>query len=158
MARLYAPIAIPGAGKSHLARAAVEAGLFPPTAIVATDEIRRMIADDHTVQANNTTVFDVFHTIIRARLRTGVDTYADATNLTAQSRQALYKIAVETRATLVWVRFYTPTATCRERNRARGEAAVPEPAMGKMIRQLGEIAWDELPGNIVAAGTLLPPC
>jgi predicted kinase len=83
---LYIPVGIPGCGKSHLA-----GGL--DAQVVSTDHIREQLTGDASRQDANATVFDRFHGEIHVWLREGRSVYADATNLTHDSRRQLFRIA-----------------------------------------------------------------
>lgn len=76
------------AGKSRFA--ALE---WPESSIVSTDTLRAELCGDPFMQDRNNQVFDAFHAIIRARLRTGLETVADATNIRNRDRRALVDLA-----------------------------------------------------------------
>lgn len=88
MPTLFIPVAIPGAGKSHLAQA------VGANAIISTDEIRgRLCNGDLTDQSKNDQVFAQFHFEVHTWLMGGKSVYADATNLHGFARDHLRHIA-----------------------------------------------------------------
>jgi len=110
-----------GCGKSRWARQR-----FPESWIVSSDECRRLVADDEADQAASRQAFDVFHTLIRARLSLARPTVADATNLRRHARTALLHDAARYQRPVVAVAFDVPLALCLERARGRERTVHPE--------------------------------
>lgn len=96
-----------GSGKSTFARRA-----FPETAIVSSDRLRAMLADDEREQGISPEAFELFHRIIEVRLRRGLLAVADSTALAPEARRALRSIARRARAPVTVILFDLPEATC----------------------------------------------
>lgn len=110
-----------GCGKSTFARR-----FFEDTQVVSSDECRRLVADDETNQGASRYAFDVFHTIIRARLALNRLTVADATNLRGHARRPLREMAAEFGRPTVAIVFDLPLEACLERARRRERRVPPE--------------------------------
>jgi len=76
-----------GAGKSKLSEA------FPRQWVVSSDEVRQDLLGDWKDQSNNDAVFKAFHKIIKARLESGLNVVADATNIRRKDRLAVTELA-----------------------------------------------------------------
>lgn len=148
---LYAPIALPGAGKSTFVNRWIADGVLSPEAVVSPDALRRVICEDQTDQSQNAAVFRVAHTLAEARLRAGRNVYFDATNLNPKSRRALIRLAERARADLVWVKLPTTIIEALNRNAARTENRCPDPVMEHFVRQFARVEWDRLPGEVFDA-------
>lgn len=114
-----------GAGKSFFA-----ARYFSNSEIVSSDGCRALVCDDETEQRYNDLAFAVFHEIIRARLKIGVLTVADATNLTKEARQTLRGIAKEFKRPVVLLQFVTSKHHALDQNASR-QRKVPERVIDK---------------------------
>jgi polynucleotide kinase-phosphatase len=77
-----------GSGKSTFARAH-----FKPTEVVSSDFCRGLVADDENDQSATPDAFDVLHYIVGTRLRRGLLTVVDATNVQQPARASLIKLA-----------------------------------------------------------------
>ena len=62
---------------------------FRPTEVVSSDFCRGLIADDENDQSATPDAFDVLHYIVGTRLRRGLLTVVDATNVQQDARAAL---------------------------------------------------------------------
>jgi len=69
-------VGVSGSGKSTFARAH-----FKPTEVVSSDFCRGLVADDENDQSATPDAFDVLHYIVGTRLRRGLLTVVDATNV-----------------------------------------------------------------------------
>lgn len=79
-----------GAGKSTLAQHAVANDpRFDQSAVVSTDAIRAVLTGDFKDQSMNTETFHAYHSLVRERVRCGLHTIADATNIRRQARLKL---------------------------------------------------------------------
>jgi len=81
-------VGVSGSGKSTFARAH-----FKPTEVVSSDFCRGLVADDENDQSATPDAFDVLHYIVGTRLRRGLLTVVDATNVGQQARASLVKLA-----------------------------------------------------------------
>lgn len=71
-----------GSGKSTFARRH-----FKPTEIVSSDTCRGIVSDDENDQNASGPAFELLHFIVRQRLKAGLLTVVDATNVQADSRK-----------------------------------------------------------------------
>ncbi|GAT66122.1 polynucleotide kinase-phosphatase [Planomonospora sphaerica] len=81
-------VGVSGSGKSTFARRH-----FAPTQVVSSDFCRGLVADDENDQAATPDAFDVLHYIVRTRLRRGLLTVVDATNVQWEARKQLVDLA-----------------------------------------------------------------
>src|SRR3981081_4931649 len=77
-----------GSGKSTFAHTH-----FKPTEVVSSDFCRGLVADDENDQSATPDAFDVLHYIVGTRLRRGLLTVVDATNVQQDARASLVKLA-----------------------------------------------------------------
>ncbi len=85
-------VGVSGSGKSTFARTH-----FKPTEVVSSDFCRGLVADDENDQSATPDAFDVLHYIVGTRLRRGLLTVVDATNVQQEARASLVKLAREPR-------------------------------------------------------------
>jgi polynucleotide kinase-phosphatase len=83
-------VGISGSGKSTFGRRH-----FRSTEVVSSDFCRGLVADDENDQSATSDAFDVLHYIVGTRLRRGLLTVVDATNVQQPARAALVKLARE---------------------------------------------------------------
>jgi len=81
-------VGVSGSGKSTFARTH-----FKPTEVVSSDFCRGLVADDENDQSATPDAFDVLHYIVGTRLRRGLLTVVDATNVQQDARASLVKLA-----------------------------------------------------------------
>ncbi|WP_062429447.1 polynucleotide kinase-phosphatase [Herbidospora daliensis] len=81
-------VGVSGSGKSTFARKH-----FKPTQVISSDYCRGLVADDENDQAATPAAFDLLHHIVGVRLRRGLLTVVDATNVQWKARQALVALA-----------------------------------------------------------------
>jgi len=120
-----------GAGKTTYARAH-----FARTEVVSSDECRALVSDDETNQDATPAAFRVLHAIVRERLRLGRRAVVDATNVQADKRARLLKLARRHGRTAVALVFELPEATYLERNRVRPDRQIPEFAVTAQIAEM----------------------
>jgi|SRR5579872_326314 len=120
-----------GAGKTTYANRH-----FARTEVVSSDECRALVSDDETNQDATPAAFRVLHAIVRERLRLGRRTVVDATNVLADKRARLLKLARERGRPAVALVFEFPEATYLERNRARPGRTIPDLAVSAQIAHM----------------------
>lgn len=103
-----------GSGKSTFARKH-----FQPTEILSSDQLRGWLADDERDQSVNADVFAVLHLIAAKRLGLGKLTVIDATNVQAEARQPLLKLARQRQVPAIAIVFKLPESLCIERDQQR---------------------------------------
>ncbi|CAN5702438.1 hypothetical protein BH23CHL8_BH23CHL8_19480 [soil metagenome] len=121
-----------GSGKSTWAR-----HRFPPHAVLSSDAIRAMVSDDATDQGASADAFGVLHAIAAARLRRGLLTVVDATNLTAAARKPFRAMAARWSRPTVAVVFDLPLHACLARNASRAAGRVPDAVVRRQHASLG---------------------
>ena len=107
-----------GSGKSTLARR-----LFRDTEVVSSDRCRALVADDENDQAATPDAFDLLNHLVGIRLRRGLLTVVDATNVYPQDRAKLVAVAREHDVLPVAVVLDVTEQVCRERNAGREDRA-----------------------------------
>lgn len=110
---------------------------FGREAIVASDHCRMLICGDETRQDINKEAFELFHGIIDTRLRLGVLTVADATNVTPKARRSLENIANKHRRPVVKIFMQIPLGTAMKQNSQR-DRKVPDFVVERHHKQFGE--------------------
>ncbi len=103
-----------GSGKSSFSRQH-----FKPTEVISSDFCRGLVSDDENDQAATADAFAVLHFIAARRLAAGKLTVIDATNVMAEDRKALLKLAREYHCLPVALVFNLPENLCYERNAVR---------------------------------------
>ncbi|MEO9028981.1 MAG: polynucleotide kinase-phosphatase, partial [Ktedonobacteraceae bacterium] len=103
-----------GSGKSSFGRQH-----FKPTEVISSDFCRGLVADDENAQAATNDAFAVLHFIAARRLAAGKLTVIDATNVIAEDRKDLLKLAREYHCVPVAIVFNLPERLCHERNQTR---------------------------------------
>jgi protein phosphatase len=103
-----------GSGKSTFARRH-----FKPTEILSSDFCRALASDDENNQTATDDAFEILHFIAARRLRRGLLTVIDATNIAPEDRKPLVKLAREYHVLPVAIVLDMPERVCHERNRAR---------------------------------------
>jgi len=103
-----------GSGKSRFAKKH-----FRRTEILTSDECRALVSDDENNQAATVDAFDVLHYIAEKRLKRGLLTVVDATNVQKESRKGLLALAKAYHFLPVAIVLDTPENVCEERNQSR---------------------------------------
>jgi predicted kinase len=127
--RIVVLVGLPGSGKSTYVARAGGGGL-------SSDAIRRLLADDETVQSIHALVFQTLRYLLEQRISVGRPvTFIDATNLTPDERRPYVEIARAHGCQVEAVFFNVPLEVCRERNSGRNRV-VPAEALEKMAAKL----------------------
>jgi protein phosphatase len=111
---LIALVGISGSGKSTFARKH-----FKETEIVSSDRCRAIVSDDENNQTATDDAFELLHYIAAKRLKNGLLTVVDATNVQPESRAALVRLAREYHCIPVAIVLDVPERVCEERNDLR---------------------------------------
>lgn len=121
-----------GSGKSTFARKH-----FRPTEVISSDFCRGLVADDENDQSASGDAFDVLHYIAGKRLAAGRLTVVDATNVQAESRRQLVRLAREHDVLPIAIVLDMPEEVCAERNAVRPDrAGMPRHVIARHRREL----------------------
>lgn len=126
-------IGIAGSGKTTFASAH-----FAAPEIVSSDALRALVAGDPDDQAATDDAFGVLHTIVGMRLRRGLLTVVDATNVEAWARAKLLDMAWRARRPAVAIVLDPGLAVALERNVARTDGHRPPAAARRQQRWLDQ--------------------
>ena len=107
-------IGVTGSGKSSFAKKH-----FKKTEIISSDECRALVSDDENNQSATTDAFDVLYYVAGKRLKNGLLTVVDATNVQKESRKGLIELAKTYHCLPVAIVFDLPEIICVERNQNR---------------------------------------
>jgi protein phosphatase len=107
-------VGVSGAGKSTFARRH-----FKPTEILTSDFCRALVSDDENDQTATGDAFEVLHFIAGRRLKRGLLTVVDATNVQPEARKPLVELARAHYVLPVAIVFDLPMSVLEERTRAR---------------------------------------
>ncbi|GAB3967421.1 polynucleotide kinase-phosphatase [Actinoallomurus acanthiterrae] len=124
-------VGVSGSGKSYFARRH-----FAPTQVVSSDYCRAVVSDDENDQSATVDAFDLLHHIVRTRLRRGLLTVVDATNVQPRSREQLVRIAKEHDVLTVAIVLDVPESVAMERNAARTDRDLPDHVVPRQRREL----------------------
>lgn len=117
-----------GSGKSTFARKH-----FLPTEVISSDWCRALVSDDENNQSATAEAFDLLHYIIGKRLKGGRIAVVDATNVRAEDRKELIRIAYQYHCLPVGIVFDLPERVCRDRNSQRKDRSFgPHVIRGQM--------------------------
>ncbi len=109
-------VGISGSGKSTFARR-----WFKPTEIVSSDACRGFVSDDENNQKASTDAFELLHFWVDKRLKRGLLTVVDATNVQPDARKSLIKIARENNCQVAVIVLNLSERLCGERNLTRSD-------------------------------------
>ncbi|MEM9516192.1 MAG: TIGR03619 family F420-dependent LLM class oxidoreductase [Actinomycetota bacterium] len=118
----------PASGKSTWA-----AEQFRADQIVCADTLRGVVGEHELDLSATDDAFDLLDRIVDARLGRGLTTVIDTTGLDETRRRTYLDVAQRHGASAVAVRFATPAAECKRRNRERAHP-VPPKAIDTMAR------------------------
>ncbi len=109
-------IGVSGSGKSSFAKKH-----FKRTEILSSDECRALVSDDENSLAATKDAFEVLYYIAGKRLKSGLLTIIDATNVQKESRKGLVELAREFHCLPVAIVLDLSEKICKERNQNRPE-------------------------------------
>jgi predicted kinase len=124
-------IGIAGSGKTTFARQH-----FAPSEVVCSDAMRELVAGDPTDQAATDDAFELLHRVVEKRLRRGLLTVVDATNVESWARQPLLDIAWRARRPAIAIVLDPGLDVALERNALRTDGRRPVPAVRRQQRWL----------------------
>ncbi|TYK46116.1 polynucleotide kinase-phosphatase [Actinomadura decatromicini] len=124
-------VGVTGSGKSHFARKH-----FKPTQVVSSDFCRGVVSDDENDQSATGDAFDLLHYIVGVRLRRGLLTVVDATNVQSHARQSLLRLAAEHDVRAVAIVLDVPESVAAERNAVRPDRDLPPHVIPRQRREL----------------------
>ena len=124
-------VGVSGAGKSTFA-----AQHFLPTQVIGSDECRGMVSDDPNDQSASSDAFALMRTIIDVRLRRGLLTVVDATNVQRRAREELVRVAKDNNVLTTAIVLDVPAAVAVERNRQRTERNFGDHVIHRQRRDL----------------------
>ncbi|MEK6477097.1 polynucleotide kinase-phosphatase [Catalinimonas sp. 4WD22] len=113
---LVALIGVSGSGKSTFARKH-----FKSTEVISSDQCRAIVSDDENDQSATPDAFELLHYIASKRLKKGILTVVDATNVQEESRRKLVHLAKEYHCLPVAIVLDLPEDVCQERNDQRSD-------------------------------------
>ncbi|NIG55101.1 polynucleotide kinase-phosphatase [Chitinophaga sp. Cy-1792] len=120
-----------GSGKSTFAHR-----LFKPTEIVSSDICRGLISDDENNQDVSADAFELARFIAGKRLKAGLLTVVDATNVKMEARKDWIDLAREHNVPVVAIVMNMPDAVCFERNDVRTDRQVARHVIVNQLSQL----------------------
>ncbi|HLP52924.1 MAG TPA: polynucleotide kinase-phosphatase [Chitinophagales bacterium] len=120
-----------GAGKSSFARR-----VFKPTEVVSSDYCRALISDDENNMETTDEAFELAEYIVRKRLKNGMLTVLDATNVQPAYRKRWVQMAREYHALPVAIVLDMPEKLCIERTRQRTDRNLSARVINTHVRQL----------------------
>ncbi|MFE9185502.1 polynucleotide kinase-phosphatase [Micromonospora haikouensis] len=128
---LVALVGVSGSGKSTFARRH-----FAPSQVLSSDAFRGMVADDENDQSASADAFDALHHVAGIRLRRGLLTVVDATNLQPHARAGLVRVAREHDVLPVAIVLDVPEAVAWERTQGRADRTHGRQVLTRMQRDL----------------------
>jgi polynucleotide kinase-phosphatase len=124
-------VGISGSGKSTFAREH-----FRPTEVISSDFCRGLIADDENDQSATRDAFDVLHYIVGTRLRRGLLTVVDATNVQQSARASLVRLAKSHDVMVDAIVLDVPEAVAAGRNQNRADRDFGRHVVARQHRDL----------------------
>jgi F420-dependent oxidoreductase-like protein len=135
--RLPVPCLVVLIGPSGSGKSTWAAEQFQPDQIVSTDRLRAMVGLGEHDQRAGTDAFDVLDLVIERRMARGLVTVIDSLALDPDKRRRWREAAASHKVPVHAVVFDTPAATCRARNKARGEP-VPSKVVTSQLKSFAE--------------------
>ena len=122
-----------GSGKSTFARTH-----FLPTEVVSSDTCRGLVADDENDQSATPDAFEVLEFIVGVRLRRGLLTVVDATNVQPQARASLVRLAKSHDVLVDAIVLDVPERLAIDRNRQRADRTFGDHVVSRQQRDLSK--------------------
>ncbi len=94
---------------------------FEKYEVISSDQCRGIVSNDEKSQSATNDAFDLLHYIIGKRLKNGLLTVIDATNVQPESRKGLIQLARKHHVLPVAIVFDMPKGVCEERNAVRSD-------------------------------------
>jgi len=138
-------VGMSGSGKTTFARR-----YFPADVVLSSDAMRALVAGDEGDQAASRDAFRVLHDVTAARLRRGLLTVIDATNLSARSRRPFLDLARRWRRPAYAIVLDVEPTVAAARNASRAERVVLAEVLDEQQIKL-DMAIASLPGEGYAA-------
>ena len=110
-------------GSSGCGKSAFAAAHFRPSEVLSSDAFRAIVSDDEEAMDASADAFRLMREVAAVRLRRGLLTVIDATNLRPDDRKAFIDVATQGYAVAVAIVFDVPEQVCAERNRIRAETS-----------------------------------
>ena len=124
-------VGVSGSGKSTFARTH-----FKPTEVISSDFCRGLVADDENDQSATPDAFDVLHYVVGTRLRRGLLTVVDATNVQQAARASLVRLAKSHDVLVDAIVIDVPESVAVERNKARPDRDFAAHVVQRQHREL----------------------
>ncbi|GAA1459189.1 polynucleotide kinase-phosphatase [Nocardiopsis exhalans] len=124
-------VGVSGSGKSTFA-----AKHFKPTQVIGSDFCRGVVSDDENDQSATSDAFALLNTILDIRLRRGLLTVVDATNVQRKAREQLIRIAKDNNVLTTAIVLDVPESVARERNRDRTDRDFGDHVIRRQRRDL----------------------
>lgn len=118
-------------GKSTFARK-----FFKPTEVVSSDHCRALLSDDENSLEASTDAFDLARFITAKRLKAGLLTVIDATNVQESARKDWVRLAREYHVLPVAIVINMPEKLCSQRNKVRPDRDLGGHVIPQQISQL----------------------
>lgn len=124
-------VGISGSGKSTFAR-----NHFKPTEVVSSDVCRGLVSDDENDQSATHDAFEVLDFIVGTRLRRGLLTVVDATNVQQSARASLVKLARSHDVLVDAIVLDVPDSVATQRNQGRADRTFHDSVITRQHREL----------------------
>ena len=124
-------VGVSGSGKSSFAKKH-----FAKYEIVSSDSCRGIVSNNENDQTSSGDAFELFHFILSMRLKNGLLTVADATNVQADARKKLLDIARSFHVLPVAIVFDMPQKLCESRNETRTDRSVSVHVLRRQMHDL----------------------
>ncbi|MFY7065647.1 polynucleotide kinase-phosphatase [Nocardiopsis changdeensis] len=124
-------VGVSGSGKSTFA-----ARHFKPTEVISSDFCRGLVSDDENDQGATADAFSLLHTVLDIRLRRGLLTVVDATNVQSKARAELLAVAKANNVLSTAIVLDVPEALAKERNRTRPDRDFGDHVIPRQRRDL----------------------
>jgi protein phosphatase len=128
---LVALVGISGSGKSSFAKKH-----FKRTEILSSDECRALVSDDENNQSATGDAFELLYYMAGKRLKNGLLTVVDATNIQKESRKGLINLSKSYHCLPVAIVLDLPEEICAERNATRPDRNFREHVIRQQRQQL----------------------